>query len=75
MVPYRLPELLAEPARPVFIVEGKVDWAPALMLAVGFVAGGWLGAHVAVRGGERLIRVVMVVAAVLLAARLLGLLG
>lgn len=62
-------------ALPVFIVEGKVDWAPALMLAVGFVAGGWLGAHVAVRGGERLIRVVMVVAAVLLAARLLGLLG
>lgn len=62
-------------ALPVFIVEGKVDWAPALMLAVGFVAGGWLGAHVAVRGGERLIRVVMVVAAVLLAARLLGVLG
>ncbi len=59
-------------ALPVFIVEGKVDWIPALVLAAGFTAGGWLGAHVTVRGGDRMIRVVMVIAALLLAAKLLG---
>jgi uncharacterized membrane protein YfcA len=59
-------------ALPVFIVQGKVDWIPALVLAAGFTLGGWLGAHVAVRGGEKLIRVVMVLAAIALAAKLLG---
>jgi len=58
---------------PVFIVQGKVEWIPALILAIGLTAGGWIGAHAAVRGGERFIRAVMVVAAVLLSARLLGL--
>ncbi|WP_420637826.1 sulfite exporter TauE/SafE family protein [Candidatus Poriferisocius sp.] len=62
-------------ALPVFVWQGKIVWLPALVLAAGFTAGGWLGAHVAVRGGERLIRIVMVVAAVVLAARLLGVFG
>ncbi len=60
-------------ALPVFIWQGKVDWAPALVLAAGFTVGGWLGAHATVRGGERLVRAVMVVASVGLAAKLLGL--
>ena len=62
-------------ALPIFIWQGKVVWLPALVLAVGFTAGGWLGAHVAVRGGERLIRTVMVLAALILAAKLLGVFG
>ncbi|MCP3937648.1 MAG: sulfite exporter TauE/SafE family protein [Actinomycetia bacterium] len=62
-------------ALPVFVVQGKVDWLPALTLAVGFSAGGWVGAHLAVRGGERIIRVVMVMAALVLAAKLLGAFG
>mgnify|MGYP000285253592 FL=1 len=62
-------------ALPVFIVQGKVDWIPALILAAGFTLGGWLGAHVAVRGGEKLIRAVMVLASVALAAKLLGAFG
>jgi uncharacterized membrane protein YfcA len=60
-------------ALPVFVWQGHVAWIPALVLAVGFTAGGWLGAHVAVGGGERLIRIAMVVAALVLSARLLGL--
>ncbi|HSL57425.1 MAG TPA: sulfite exporter TauE/SafE family protein [Acidimicrobiales bacterium] len=60
-------------ALPVFIVQGQIAWVPALVLAAGFTAGGWLGAHVAVKGGERVIRVVMVVAALALAGELLGL--
>ncbi len=58
-------------ALPVFMVQGRVDWLPALVLAAGLTVGGWLGAHVAVRGGERLIRIVMIVAALALAVRLL----
>jgi uncharacterized membrane protein YfcA len=62
-------------ALPVFIARGEVDWLPALILAGGFTAGGWVGAHAAVRGGEPLLRWAMVVAAVLLSGRLLGLYG
>ena len=57
-------------ALPVFVLQGQVRWGPALVLAAGLTLGGWLGPHVAVRGGERLIRVVMVVAALALAVRL-----
>ncbi len=60
-------------ALPVFIVNGQVDWIPALILAAGFTAGGWAGAHVAVSGGDRVIRAMMVVATVVLAGSLLGL--
>jgi len=62
-------------ALPVFIVQGNVVWAPALVLAVGFMFGGWFGAKLAVRGGEQLVRIFMVVAALFLAGRLLGLWG
>ena len=59
-------------ALPVFILGGDISWAPALVLAAGFVVGGWLGAQVSFRGGEVLIRRVMVVAALGLAGRLIG---
>lgn len=60
---------------PIFVVQDKVEWIPALILAAGLTAGGWIGAHAAVRGGERLIRVGMIVAALLLSGNLLGLYG
>ncbi len=60
-------------ALPVFLLSGRIVWLPAIVLAAGFMAGGWVGAHVAVRGGERVIRAVMVVAAVGLSGRLIGL--
>lgn len=62
-------------ALPVFIVQGNVRWGPALVLTAGLAAGGWVGARIAVKGGERVIRWVMVVAALALAGRLLGLYG
>lgn len=60
-------------AVPVFVVAGQVVWPEALALGAGFVLGGWVGVHVAVKGGERVIRPVLVVAVVALAARMLGL--
>lgn len=59
-------------ALPVFILNGDVVWGPALLLAAGFMAGGWTGAKLAVRGGERLVRVFMVGAAAYLAGKLTG---
>jgi len=59
-------------ALPIFIYNGQIDWIPALVLASGFTVGGWLGAKVAVRGGERLIRNVMLVATAVLAGKLIG---
>jgi len=66
---------LTSVALPVFIVQGKVEWVPAIILAIGLTTGGWIGAHAAVKGGERFIRAVMVVAALLLSGKLLGLYG
>lgn len=60
-------------AVPVFILNDQVHWGFALIVAAGFAVGGWLGARWAVRGGERLIRPVLVVAVLGLAGRMLGL--
>ncbi|MEE8580980.1 MAG: sulfite exporter TauE/SafE family protein [Myxococcota bacterium] len=60
-------------ALPVFAIEGQIAWLPAGILAVGFAAGGELGARLAVRGGERVIRPVLALAVVALAGRMLGL--
>ena len=60
-------------ALPVFLLSGRVDWGPALVLAAGFTVGGALGARLTVVGGARLIRPVMVAAVVGLAGRLVGL--
>lgn len=62
-------------ALPVFVAQGNVHWGPALVLAAGLAVGGWVGAHIAVVGGERVIRPVIVIAALVLAGRLLGLYG
>jgi uncharacterized membrane protein YfcA len=60
-------------ALPVFVIQGQIVWLPAVLLAIGFGFGGSLGARLAIRGGERLIRPVLAVAVAALAARMLGL--
>ncbi|MBW2269720.1 MAG: sulfite exporter TauE/SafE family protein [Deltaproteobacteria bacterium] len=60
-------------AVPVFVVAGQVAWAPALLLAAGFSAGGALGARLAIESGERLVRPFLLVAIVALSAHMLGL--
>ena len=59
-------------AIPIFVFAGQVAWLPAGVLAIGFALGGALGARIAVAGGERVIRPVMIVAILLLAGRMLG---
>lgn len=60
-------------AVPVFALRGQVAWAPALALALGFSVGGLLGARLVVREGEKVVRPVLVIAVIALAARMLGL--
>jgi uncharacterized membrane protein YfcA len=51
-----------------FASRGTVVWHAALPMAAGQLVGGWLGAHLTVRGGERTVRwvVLCVVAALVL---------
>ncbi len=57
----------------VFLLNGKVAWGPGLTLAAGNVVGAWLGARFSVAGGERWIRVFLVVAVLVMAVRVSGL--
>jgi uncharacterized membrane protein YfcA len=45
-----------------FAIKGLVVWKIALPMAVAQLAGGQLGAHTALRGGDRMVRVAMAIA-------------
>ncbi len=60
-------------AVPVFIVHDQVDWPFASALVVGFALGGEIGARAAIKGGERLIRPVLVMSVLAMAGRMLNL--
>jgi uncharacterized protein len=53
-----------------FAAHGMVLWSVALPMAAGQLLGGSLGAHLAVRGGDRVVRLVVLAVAVALAAKL-----
>ena len=59
-------------ALPVFIIRNQVDWGFAAVLALGFALGGWIGARLAVRGGDKAIRPVLIISVVALALRMIG---
>ena len=54
-----------------FALGGHVAWLLGTCMAVGAVAGGWLGSHTALKFGARLIRPVLVVISLALTGRLL----
>lgn len=55
----------------IFADKGLVLWLAGASLAVGTTIGGWIGAHYTVKRGERLIRIVLNVVLIVMAARLL----
>ena len=55
----------------IFAIGGKMWWALGLCMAVGSMAGGWLGSHTAMKFGSRLIRPLLVVLSLGLTARVL----
>jgi uncharacterized membrane protein YfcA len=62
-------------AVPVFVLQGQVRWAPALVLSAGTMLGGYVGAHSAVSRGEKVVKPVLAVAVVILAGKMLGFYG
>ncbi len=59
------------PALAIFAWTGHVDWGLGLSLAVGNALGAWWAARLAVRRGEKVIRIVLVAAILLMATKLL----
>ncbi len=59
------------PSLAVFILSGNVDWAAGVLLAAGNTLGAAMGTHLAVEGGEGLIRIFVAVAVVAMALKLL----
>ena len=53
-----------------FSTRGAVLWNIALPMAAAQFAGGWIGAHLAVRGGDRLVRVVVLLVVLALVSKL-----
>jgi uncharacterized membrane protein YfcA len=47
-------------ALPIFAFAGQIAWGAAGVLALGSIAGGWLGARLQLRAGARLVRWVVV---------------
>jgi len=64
---------LTAAAIPVFAAAGQIAWRPALVLAVGFVAGAEIGVRLALARGERVIRPLLVAGVIALAGRMFGL--
>jgi len=59
------------PALAIFIITGNVNWGYGLSLAAGNSLGGWWGAKASVKGGEKVIRIVLVVAILIMSIKLL----
>ena len=61
------------PAFFVFFFTNNINWFYGLSLSVGNAAGGWIGAKMSVKKGEKLIRTVLVIAIFIMAVKLLDL--
>lgn len=60
------------PAIAVFAFSGNVDWATGFILGLGTSAGALVSTHIAVKGGERVVRYFIAAALVLMGFRLLS---
>jgi len=54
----------------VFFAGGLIDLRVGLPLAVGNLAGGWVGAHGALKGGDRFVRLLFLLTVAGLAIKL-----
>jgi len=63
---YTIPSLI------IFVITGNMIWTLGIALAVGMTAGAWWAARLSVRKGEKFIKKMLVVALVLIALKLVG---
>lgn len=54
-----------------FLPAGQIAWSIALVMGVGQLAGSWLGSHLVLRHGTRLVRPVLVLASLAISLKLL----
>lgn len=57
----------------IFIINGSVNWLLGLTLAIGNGIGGYIGSNFAVKKGDKYIKIVLFIAVLLMACKLLGL--
>lgn len=55
----------------IYAARGQIVWAAGIFLAIGNAIGGWLGAHFAVRKGEKVIRIVLNTVLIVMAIKLI----
>ncbi len=64
---FSIPSLL------IFALTGNVNWVIGLAIAAGTSTGAWISAKLAVKKGEKFIRIVMMIAILIMSVKLLGL--
>ncbi|MDX9880773.1 MAG: sulfite exporter TauE/SafE family protein [Prolixibacteraceae bacterium] len=57
----------------VFIWNGQVDFTSGLILALGNMTGGWLGAKFTIKGGAKYVRYTLIVIMIVVTAKMFGL--
>ena len=60
------------PALIIFILTDNINWYYGLTLSAGNAFGGWWGAKLSVKKGEKLIKSVLIVAILIMALKLLS---
>ena len=58
------------PALAIFIATGNVNWILGLVLAAGSAIGGWCAARASVKGGEKAIRILLIIAMAIMVLKL-----
>ncbi len=61
---YTIPALL------VFILNDSVDWMVGIVLAIGTALGGMLGSHFSIKGGDKWIKIILVISIIGMAIKL-----
>jgi len=56
----------------IFMYYNQINWLAGLILAVGNMAGAWLGVHFAVKGGAKYVRYVLILALIIVILNLFG---
>jgi uncharacterized membrane protein YfcA len=60
------------PALLIFILTGSVNWLFGISLAAGNAIGGWWAAKASVKKGDKLIKVVLIIAILIMSFKLLN---
>lgn len=62
---YNLPVLV------VFVLSGKVQWFYAIALSIGNAIGAWISVKLAIKKGEKIVKIVLILAIILMATKFL----